>query len=284
MLLSLPFGGRNSMSKELSNKGFWEKYWDNEVRSASNFTFCEILDACVDFENVHSYLEIGGAPGSIMAYINKKYGIPVAAIDYVDKRYIDATMEKCGIADYQVFQEDFIKLDTMKLAEKYDMVASWGFIEHFDLDVCREIIAKQKSLVSDGGYLIIELPNLRRFNWFLYWVFNKELLKIHNLDVMDLSFLKGEIERDQAFETIYGNYYLTSFLNFNAQNEFFIKHKWIGWMVNLIQKLAKKLRIENLPNKCFSPYIVFIARKKGSAKKVVRLTKGELGKEADYDA
>jgi len=160
-----------------------------------------------------------------------------------------------------MFNEDFRHFDITPHVKKYDLVSSWGFIEHFELEESYEFIQKHKEMVSSNGYLIIELPNIRWFNWLLYRLINNNLLKIHNLETMDISFLKRAIEKDQKFKILYGNYYLTSFFEFSSSNEFFKRHSVIKHIFELIKKSIRALHVNDIPNKFFSPYIVFIAKR-----------------------
>lgn len=249
------------MSKEYSNKQFWNEYWEKEQRHTEDFIFAELVDKFVNWNEIDSYMEIGGAPGSIMAYMHNRHGLEVSTIDFCSKEITDNYLKSRKINSYSIYEADFIQLDISDYKDKYDLVSSWGFIEHFDLDTCGKLIRKHKALVADGGYLIIELPNIRKFNWLLYRIFNKELLDIHNLDVMNLSFLKERITEGNDFKLLYSNYYLTSFLGFSSSNEFFERHRIIKWIFGKLQSLSRVLHIDNIKNRFFSPYIVMIAQK-----------------------
>lgn len=251
-------------NKVWSSKEFWSKYWDKEKRTVSEFTFSQLMEDYIDFNAIDSYMEIGGAPGIITAYIYQKYGINGSVIDYVNKEYTEKVLNENNVRNYNVYEEDFINFDAKRHGKQYGLVASWGFIEHFDKHICQEIIQKQKELVQEGGYLLIELPNIRKLNWFIYRIFNNKLLKIHNLEIMDLSFLKKEVILNNQFELLYCDYYLTSFFSINSSSEFYDRHKIIKKIFKVIHSIAQKFHIDNIKTQFFSPYIVLIAKKKSN--------------------
>jgi hypothetical protein len=59
---------------------------------------------------------------------------------------------------------------------------SVGFIEHFS-DV-EAVVAKHLDVLSPGGRLVITIPNLRGVNYFLSWVFQKDVIPLHNISIM----------------------------------------------------------------------------------------------------
>lgn len=249
------------MSKEYSTKQFWDGYWKDEKRSGYEFLFEEIVNNYVDWGSIKSYMEIGGAPGTIMSYMYHEHGLDVSTIDFCDPHILSDLLSGNSIKNYHIYNEDFSNTDIKKHHKKYDLVASWGFVEHFELEESDKFIQKHKDMVSDNGYLIIELPNIRGFNWLLYRIMNNELLKIHNTKTMDIAFLKSAVEKGGQFGILYGNYYLTSFLEYSSTNEFFERHKLIKSVFGVLKKLFAFLKLNNIPNRLFSPYIVFIAKR-----------------------
>lgn len=133
---------------------------------------------------------------------------------------MEAYLKTFGVNDEVIINENFETVDVSKYEKKFDIVASWGFIEHFEGDVTAKFIEKKKSMVADDGYLIIELPNIRKLFGLSYWLFNRGLIKIHNLDIMDLNWLKEQVAKGNGFEFLYASYYITM----NVQNEYFVSH------------------------------------------------------------
>lgn len=219
------------------------------------------MDRYLDWTQIENYMEIGGAPGTIMSYMFHTHHLRVNTVDFCDSQILSELLDRNHVEDYHIFSEDFSRFDSGAHRKEYDLVASWGFVEHFDRDQSDHFIQKHKEMVSDGGYLVIELPNIRGFNWLLYRVMNYDLLKIHNTKTMDLNFLRQAIESDHLFEILYGNYYLSSFLEYSSSNEFFDRHRVIKAVFGALKRVCAALRLNNLPNRLFSHYVVFIARR-----------------------
>jgi len=242
-----------------NNRDYWEEYWDKENRSLeSKFLFGDLIEK---FKlEIDSYFEIGCAPGSIMSFFNKNYGCRVEGIDFTSSSRIIDFLKQSGIDDYQVYQDDIFDFDIDKV---YDFVGSYGFIEHFDNPGL--LIQKHKQLVTEGGYLCITVPNMRYFNYFVNYIFSKELVKNHNLKIMDLKLLKKLI-LDDEFQEIYANYYLTSLFQANSDSQRLKKYPMIQRIYGILNKIMSELKLDNVPNRFMSPYIVVLAKKREKSK------------------
>ena len=149
------------MSKAFSNKTFWDKYWEAEKRSGYDFLFHKIVDKYIDWGRVRDYMEIGGAPGTIMSYMFHVHKLEVSTVDFCNPEILSELLERNKVRNYRIYNEDFSEFDVSPHSRKYDLVASWGFVEHFGLEDANGFIQKHKEMVSEGGYLIVELPNIR---------------------------------------------------------------------------------------------------------------------------
>ena len=146
--------------RNYTDKSYWNKYWDKEKRENIQFYFDVLLDQYIVWENVKSYMEVGGAPGSIMAYMYRKHNLKVFTIDFSERERIENYLDYQQIKDYYIYTQDFQSFSTNENKEKYDIVASWGFIEHFEKDITTNFIEKKKQMVSEGGYLIVVVPQI----------------------------------------------------------------------------------------------------------------------------
>lgn len=243
--------GRVQIRVNLSEKDFWEKEWQHE-RDYTTFPFRKVVERYLPKKPL-TYFEVGCAPGTIMAFFSKVYGYHVSGIDYCDPTVTKQYLQELDVA-FEMTHGDFTAYHSDRT---YDVVASWGFVEHFHN--FEEIIKKHKELVRPGGYLIIELPSLKYANYWIYRLFNPELLKIHNLRAMSLKALRESVQ--EGFEIVYGDYYKTSMFQFNPENHELLKRPFVKVFFLIMHKLMRLLRIDNIPNRFFSPYIVFIARK-----------------------
>lgn len=243
----------------LSDKEYWDKEWSVEDRTNYNkFIFSNLLVKFLPFgHHTKQFIEIGCAPGSIMTYFHHEMGYEVSGVDYSSKEIIDSYLQSQGIQNYHLYFGDF---NQMEINERFDVVSSFGLIEHFNN--YSEIIDKHKQLVNPGGYLVLEMPNLRFFNWLMYRLLNPKLLRMHNLKVMSKNALKQAVA-DNEFEILFNNYYKSCFLFYNEDNPELDRYPFFKKLFIGMKRTLSFLRLEDVPNRYFSPYMVLIAKRKG---------------------
>ena len=238
-----------------NQKEYWEEYWTKENRTGDSFLFSSILDK-VNIGDIGSYFELGCAPGSIMAHFAHKYNCSVSGVDIVEKSIVTDYLDKEQVVDYEVHESDLYSIETKK---KYDFVASYGLVEHYlNLD---KIIEVHKSLVADNGHLLITIPNIRFINYLVSRHFSKEILELHNFDIMNLKILKSLI-LDDEFEEIYANFVFTSLFQANENSQRLRQHPKLKHIYNAMNFLMKHTRTNNIPNRFTSPYIAVLAKKR----------------------
>lgn len=236
-----------------------ENYWSNLSRKASKLGKHE-------FDNIFSeYLkptkgtafEVGCVPGTILARICKNFGYIPEGIDY-DKntcKIFYETMDKYGLDGAYVYEGDFNMFDTTN-QKKYDLVCSFGFIEHFDNP--REIVKKHLELLKEGGKLIIEIPNFGGFNGWLHNLVDKPNLDNHNTSIMNLGFFRQVAEENNLKVNYLGYYGSWHFQwGYGRKETANIFQKGVYALLKLISKLTKNI---NMKNK-LSNYIFLIAEK-----------------------
>ena len=88
---------------------------------------------------------------------------------------------------------------------KFDVVASFGFIEHFTN--WEDIFLKHIELVNDNGYLIMEVPNfIGNFQNFLHKNFDKKNYEHHHIPAMDIDNW-ADILKTNGFRILYKGYF-----------------------------------------------------------------------------
>lgn len=244
------------MGEKLSEKTFWDGYWDKEKKTGdpTDYLFNELLINYLPYGG--TYLEIGCTPGTTLVNFYKTFGYSVTGMDYSQVDTVRRTLQRYDVRTGKVIESDFT---TTPVFDQFDVVASFGFVEHFENYA--EIVCKQAEFVKPGGYLVVEIPNLRYFNWLLYRIFDRDLLDIHNLKIMSPSALSMPIQSTGEYTIRFCNYYFTNLLFFNANNPVIARYPLIKRTVFVLRKLMRAMRIDNLPNKLFSPYIILIAQK-----------------------
>ena len=250
----------NTRSKEetLTSKKTWKS---RETFGVVRFVwFADLFKKYLRKSNGEICLEIGCVPGKFLAYICKTFGYFAEGIDYLEdsEKITGTTLKNNGINYYKIYKADFMDWDP---PERYDLVCSFGFIEHFTGSLNKKVIKKHIKLVKPGGKLIVEVPNFRYCQYFVYYILNRGLSRIHNKETMNLTYYKN-IARDNNLKILYLGYWGGPF-EFLGE---FVKYS----NLNLLQKLfyiiliiIKKTKILKNTRNCFlSPFIVFIAEKR----------------------
>ena len=245
----------------LSDKQFWDDEWKQEVRSneekyINNYYLNPLLKKFLPIGG-KTYFEIGCAPGTTLVNFAKNFHYRVSGIDFSSRNITSATLNRHNVTDYELYDDDFLNFQT---EQTYGVVASYGFVEHF-VDY-HSIIAKQASLVEPDGYLVVEVPNIRYFNYFLFSLFDPSLIKLHNLKVMDRKEISQVIRENEEFDLLFCNYYKSCFLFFNSDNPELSSRPILKKCFNGLRKLFQMLGLENIPNKFFSPYLILIAKRR----------------------
>jgi SAM-dependent methyltransferase len=181
------------MSKNrLTTQENWQKHWSNKehIQFVSD-TYCYhdfLMRAAEKLPANGNCIELGGFPGKFSIFFKKYCGLNPTLLDF----HFDETVFKKLIQFNGLKDEDIkiIRVDVFAHVpvEQYDMVCSFGLIEHFtDL---REILNAHLKYMKPGSVLLIALPNFRGVNGLLQKYFDPANLAIHNLKIMDLPLLK----------------------------------------------------------------------------------------------
>ncbi|MBW6442509.1 class I SAM-dependent methyltransferase [Patescibacteria group bacterium] len=226
------------------------KMWESQVSypKLDSILFSDLFREYLFPVKNKNCLEIGSNGGRFLAYISKNFGYFPEGIDYArgSKKTTEETLINNGKKDYKIYEEDFFKWIPKK---KYDLVMSFGFIEHFSGKENSLIIKKSLNLLNEKGLTIITVPNFRYFRHFLYLFINKEKLKRHNLSIMKKAYFR-KIAKENNLKILFLNYYGGGGGYYSKK--FFYK-------IFKINKKIKGIGIKKEP--FFFQYLVFIAKK-----------------------
>lgn len=257
-----------------------QKYWDNvhkdrsiAIKSILNFPI--IRDIAIGFHNWDLYriceryfkkdhkniFEIGCAPGNYLVQFHKRFWFNVGGVEYSKDgiNILKRNFKKNNIEGNIVYGDFFDKKFLTENKDKHDIVFSLGFIEHFSDP--RIAIENHFKIAKKWGLVIMTIPNLYYLNRFLT---NKEILKIHNLNIMKLEELKKQIKKENI---LYLNYFwwLFNFWAFSYKNViienirfglFILQRLFIDPIFMIIRLLGI-----NFSNKYTSPSIIIICKK-----------------------
>lgn len=176
------------MKNNITDEHYWEGYW-------ANYQYGNIPRKVV-FEKFmprlkqgKSFIEIGGFPGTLAAFFYNRGIKDVTVLDFHMNEEIVRKFETANNLPkntIQCIQTDFFKFSSDK---KYDIVLSLGFIEHFQ--DTKDVIERHVHLLSSTGQLLILIPNFLGLNGKMQKLFDKENLEAHNLQSMEIPYLKN---------------------------------------------------------------------------------------------
>lgn len=147
-----------------------------------NYEFFAICKKYLAGKNYKNIFEVGCAPGNYLISFFKRFGYIPYGIDYSEQG-AKKTQEnlKAQHIPGEIWQQDFFdNAWCAENTEKYDVVFSLGFIEHYDDP--SDAIARHFQLTKPSGTVIFTIPNLHNINSFFV---PKAILDIHNRTIMD---------------------------------------------------------------------------------------------------
>jgi hypothetical protein len=243
----------------MTTEDTWQKHWSgrNYIQYVSKtYSYHDVINRISHQIPIGgSCIELGGFPGYFSIYFKKYCGFVPTLIDYYfDKKIFKDIIDFNGLSESDIccIKDDVF---THSPNNRYDLVASFGLIEHFtDL---HGILRAHIKYMKPGATLLIGLPNFRGINGLLQKYFDPENLSIHNLDVMNLALIKNNL-KDLGLLHVDVSYYPST-------------QVWIenisdrGVIINLIVRLVGKITkfsglLFGKENKILSNSIIVTAR------------------------
>jgi SAM-dependent methyltransferase len=184
------------MDNNLTDRSFWQSFWESRIglifKIKPNYVFGDILAKIIADTNAKTAIELGGFPGYYAIYLKKYQHLKTTLLDYfIHEGLVNQLLQVNGLKgdDIGIIEAD---LFTYKPVEQYDMVLSFGLIEHFN--DTKFIIGEHLKFLKPGGTLFITLPNFKSVNGWVQRNFDKENYDKHNINSMDLALLKSSCE------------------------------------------------------------------------------------------
>ncbi|MBK0382253.1 class I SAM-dependent methyltransferase [Pedobacter sp. SD-b] len=248
------------MSNNLTDRTFWKNFWESKkgliFKVKPDYTFSAILGKLIKERNLKTAIELGGFPGYYSTFLKRYFDLKVTLFDYfIHQKIIDELLvfNDLKTEDIEIIEAD---LFTYQPKEKYDLVSSFGLIEHFENT--KDIIEKHLMFLNNNGTLFITLPNFKGVNGWVQKKFDKYNYDKHNINCMDLNLLKSVAEELGLKEV--KTYYTGGFSTWlenkaskPAMDKAIVKTIWLAGKI--VSKTIKK------ESKLLSPYIVLEARR-----------------------
>jgi|ERR1035437_326794 SAM-dependent methyltransferase len=245
---------------KLSTRQDWLNYWKKHdlIRLIpETFGYPDALKKAVSAAGGSGRsIELGGFPGTFSVYLKKYCEMDVTLLDYiVDQGIVEKLFEVNGMksGDITIIEADVFSYEPQ---EHYDLVCSFGFIEHFtDLE---QVLCAHLKFMRPGGILLMTLPNFRGVNGLIQKIFDPATLALHNLQIMNLGLLKNTVSA-LGMQDIRVEYYPTTcvWLEGLGYRSFIIR-----LILRLINKSISLLaRVSGSQSRWFSDSIVILAKK-----------------------
>ncbi len=171
-----------------ARKRRWERReWAREQRGLREHWFFQLTEVLLRprlaGKTGLKSLEIGSAPGRISLELWRRLGLVPYGLEYTEAgvRAQQALYRKCGLSEEWVMLGDLFDGEwRARHAESFDVVASFGLIEHFGDP--QDVVAKHWELLRPGGLLVVTVPNLNEHTLYgrLVRRFNPAVYALHN--------------------------------------------------------------------------------------------------------
>ncbi len=239
-----------NQNNNITDKNYWEKYWENYQydKIPQKVVFEKFMPRLTRGEH---FIEIGGFPGVNAAFFYQRGIHDVTILDFHINKEIVRNFEKINglpAGSIRCIDNDFF---TFSSDRKYDIVFSSGFIEHFE--DTQDVIRRHVELLSENGQLLILIPNFLGLNGALQRRFDRENLEAHNLQSMQISYLK-EIMQPFNLHDISVDYLGKPMVWLEPKPEHQKRRKWV-------KMLSYAIKLFPIKGRLLSPYIAIYARK-----------------------
>ncbi len=247
-----------SATAALAPQEYWESTWEGQ-RPERGFAFFDELAPLLPRGPGLDFLEIGCAPGGILAEFCGRLGYTAHGVDYAaDPAPIEAYLRSEGVPVGAVQRGDFLSWDP---GRQYDVVASFGFIEHFEDPAA--VVDRHFSMVRPGGTLILTVPNFAGAQRLLHWLFDRENLRRHNTRCMSRRFFLEAGARNRA--QVLACRYTGGHFGFWCDEQ---RRSWLTqrlmWRTEMtLEALARRLPAGSNP--WLSPHLYAVYRTAGAA-------------------
>jgi 2-polyprenyl-3-methyl-5-hydroxy-6-metoxy-1,4-benzoquinol methylase len=205
-----------------------------------------------------SFLEIGCAPGGILGHICGALGYEAHGLDFAcEPSDIEALLRRHKVNVGEIHKADFL---AWRPERRFDIVASFGFIEHFSdpLGLAR----RHFELAAPGGTVVLGVPNFAHGQRVLHYVFDRAQLARHNTTCMSLDFMRRVAHENNA-ELRFAEYVGGHFA-------FWPGHDPRRRITELVMRQSVRAlhgigrRLPGRTNRWFSPYIVAVFKTRGN--------------------
>ena len=263
---------RNKNKQSVVNKqsaDLWNKYYKEEKMnpkigffgSYDIFLHDSILAKYLPFNKKNKeevkICELGSGDGKLLKKIADNFNYKPFGIEFAKGPIEQARNRGINMIEGDVFNKELLE----KYKEHFDVVYSYGFIEH--ITPPEKAVDVHLQLLKRGGHFFIQIPSLKGFNYLKFKIFRPDLLPLHNLAIMEEEKLRHLCRKENVKELFCKNYGTFKLRIPMAKKNI----RWyvlriiysLEYILNPICRLV--FRDKGFETKLFSPCIMFIGRK-----------------------
>lgn len=173
--------------KELSSKDYWQAGYESRAGKKhtvinpnlyrSHLELAQVFQKYLPSRPGLKLLEFGAGGSRWLPYFAKQFGYEVSGIDYSERgcQLAQHNLEANGISG-EIHCLDFLSLPEA-FYNNYDVVVSFGVIEHFDAPF--EVLEIFSRALRWDGFLVTVVPNLYSFITPIQAMVGKAILAMH---------------------------------------------------------------------------------------------------------
>ncbi len=238
-------------NRSIVQQSLWDSYYALHKSDPYNETRVPYKDLFERFlAPGASCFEVGFLPGDILVYLSRRFHFVANGIDLTPfkESEVRERMERNGATVGRLINGDFLSLTP---EEKYDVVCSFGFLEHFSDP--EDIIRKSTEFLRPGGTLVISCPNFAGAQFIMHHWLDRENLQNHNIRAMDLGLWRRVLEKSGMRILFQGYYGTFGFWTAYSLKDSYLKRA-VAYSISRIAQAADSLI--HYPNALFSPSMV----------------------------
>lgn len=241
--------------KKLTSKKYWDSGYsklsisDMPSNGPLETWLVNVINECGMLNK--SVFEIGCFPGSYLRLFGD-YNCILSGVD-ITTRTLELKNNFLA-KNYQVGSITKGDIFTLKNQHRYDVVCSFGFIEHFD--DWKSVVNLHSQLLNESGYLIITVPNFSGiFQLVFHLLVDGKNLSHHNIKVMNLGILSRYLT-EQGFKIVKSEAIGSYTTWFDNPHPNYIQRK----IIKFYQEKLKSLEKRGTSPK-WSPYLGVVAKR-----------------------
>lgn len=259
---------------KLSSQEYWDQVLEKaslpRINSRKSYHYrvtMDFIDQYIRGKSFTTLLEVGCGSSGWLPYFAREYGLRVSGIDYsaVGCRLAEENLRLLKIEFGEIFCKDLFEKDCTG-GKRYDIVFSYGVIEHFDRP--EDVVRIFSSFLNPGGVIITLVPNLNGLMGSMVRKFTPDVYAMHRVITPDNLRSYHEASGLHALKTKYaGTLVLRVMPLVHSRHWLFRIGGKKSIMLSLVEftdkvfaRLFTSLKID-WPSRFFSPYIITVAEK-----------------------